>query len=102
MEFKYKIEAKGSIGDTQEDFFAARNPETNEIIKIQNDENGQLGILANKDGWLFFFFFCVEMAFSAEINPEYHLHRTNEFMQSFDSSKDAIGLFIIDNSSAKF
>ncbi len=95
MEFKYKIDESGDISDIEERLCAATDPKSDEVIKLQRDERGALAVLANKEGWVYLAKICIEMAYLADKDPYFHVHKTDEMKFSEDQAMDGIGLFQI-------
>lgn len=95
MEFKYQISDEVSPDEVEELFCSSRQPSMSEVIKVQKDANGTVMILGNGAGWLYLAKICVEMAYTAQRDPSFHIHRTEEFEISHDNSEDCIGFFQI-------
>lgn len=94
MEFKYKILEQENLDDTQENFISELPLEDNEQISIKKSDDGSTMIIANKTGWIRLAKICVEMAYSADTDPQYHIHKTSSFGISTNNADDSIGFFI--------
>jgi len=98
MKFEYSIDDRNKDAvDVQEDFNSARDPLEGERIRVTKDK-GSTQIQANQEGWLYLAKVCIEMAYCAEKDPTFHVHRTEDFKFSDDESRDALGLFLLEES----
>jgi hypothetical protein len=95
MNFKYMIPNNQENADVEENFCAAREPSEKEVICVRREANGATMVLANQEGWEYLAKICLEMAYTFEKDPGYHIHRTSDFQVGNQTTADEIGLFHI-------
>jgi hypothetical protein len=91
MDFSYRIPKDADFQSEDSSLCTSRSPVGAEVVMIHRDENDNPTLLANKNGWLYLAKLCVEMAHAADVDPEFHLHRSKLFEASYDLEKDSIG-----------
>ncbi len=95
MKFKYELDdSEGDIVDLQAQFCAASDPAENEKIVFRVGSDGQISILGNKEGWQYLTKICIEMAYCADKDPAYHIHKKKNMFDALKNGDEEVNFYI--------
>jgi hypothetical protein len=95
LKFSYEIPESSEAYDLNvvRKFASQRHPSPLERVKVRVEEDGQVSILANKDGWLFLAKICVEMSYMNERDPLYHIHMREDLRMAMRDGQEKVNFF---------